>query len=181
MGKRPSSAAGCTRPPTSSTSRPRACKRLVSRISGWVGTRVGAEAVFDFFAQVHGTKYEKAVACLAEDRDRSARLLRLPKHGKHVRSTNPIEGSFATVWLRTTKTKGCLASETALARFCKRLLIAAKKWRGLNGPDHLAEVIQGVRVEHGISQIQKAACITHHRLSAIAPHPMTQDVKITHK
>jgi len=71
--------------------------------------------------------------------------------------TNPIESTFATVRLRTTKTKGCLSRKTALAMVFRLLLSARKRWRRLNGSDHLAEVIQGVRFEDGIKQTQNAA------------------------
>ncbi len=139
-------------------------KSLQSKAKGrlqdiWMAeTRADAEAAFDFFAQAYGAKYEKAVACLAKDRDRLLTFYDFPaEHWKHVRSTNPIESTFATVRLRTTKTKGCLSRKTALAMVFKLLLSARKKWRRLNGPDHLAEVIQGVRFEDGIKQIQNAA------------------------
>ena len=121
-------------------------------------TRADAEAAFDFFAQAYGAKYEKAVACLTKDRHRLLSFYDFPaEHWKHLRSTNPIESTFATVRLRTTKTKGCLSRKTALAMVFKLLLSARKKWRRLNGPDHLAEIIQGVRFEDGIKQIQNAA------------------------
>ncbi len=79
------------------------------------------------------------------------------EHWKHVRSTNPIESTFATVRLRTTKTKGCLSRKTALAMVFKLLLSARKKWRRLDGSNHLAEVIQGVSFKDGIKQIQHSA------------------------
>jgi transposase-like protein len=79
------------------------------------------------------------------------------EHWKHIRSTNPIESTFATVRLRTTKTKGCLSRETALAMVFKLMLSARKKWRRLDGSNHLAEVIQGIKFEDGIKQIQCAA------------------------
>ncbi len=139
-------------------------KSLQSKAKGrlhdiWMAeTRADAEAAFDFFAQAYGAKYEKAVACLAKDRDVLLAFYGFPaEHWKHVRSTNPIESTFATVRLRTTKTKGCLSRKTALAMVFKLLLSARKKWRRLDGPDHLAEVIQGVRFEDGIKQIQNAA------------------------
>ncbi|MCP4315255.1 MAG: IS256 family transposase, partial [Hyphomicrobiales bacterium] len=62
-----------------------------------------------------------------------------------------------TVRLRTTKTKGCLSRKTALAMVFKLLLSARKKWRRLDGSNHLAEVIQGVTFKDGIKQIQNAA------------------------
>ena len=63
---------------------------------------------------------------------------------------NPIESTFATVRLRTTKTKGCLSRNTALAMVFELLLSAKKKWRRLDGSDRLAEVIQGVTFRDGI-------------------------------
>ena len=74
-----------------------------------------------------------------------------------MRSTNPIESTFATVRLRTTKTKGCLSRKTALAMVFKLLLSAKRKWRSFDGSNHLAEVIQGVTFKDGIKQIQNAA------------------------
>ena len=79
------------------------------------------------------------------------------EHWKHVRTSNPIESTFATVRLRTIKTKGCLSRNTALAMVFKLLLSARRKWRRLNGSNHLAEVIQGVTFKDGIKQIQHAA------------------------
>ena len=59
--------------------------------------------------------------------------------------------------LRTIKTKGCLSRNTALAMVFKLLLSARRRWRRLNGSNHLAEVIQGVTFKDGIKQIQHAA------------------------
>ena len=121
-------------------------------------TKAEAEDAFDFFVHAYGAKYDKAVECLTKDRDRLLTFYDFPaEHWKHVRSTNPIESTFATVRLRTTKTKGCLSRNTALAMVFKLLLSARRKWRRLDGSDHLAEVIQGVTFKDGIKQIQNAA------------------------
>ena len=121
-------------------------------------TRVDAESAFDFFLQAYSAKYPKAVECLVKDRDRLLTFYDFPaEHWKHVRTSNPIESTFATVRLRTTKTKGCLSRNTALAMVFKLLLSARRKWRRLNGSNHLAEVIQGVTFKDGIKQIQHAA------------------------
>ena len=121
-------------------------------------TKADAESAFDFFLQAYGAKYDKAVECLAKDRDRMLTFYDFPaEHWKHVRSTNPIESTFATVRIRTTKTKGCLSRNTALAMVFKLLLSARRKWRRLDGSNHLAEVIQGVTFKDGIKQIQHAA------------------------
>ncbi len=120
--------------------------------------RADAEAAFDFFVDAYGAKYDKAGACLTKDRDRLLTFYDFPvEHWKHVHSTTPIESTFPTVRLRTTKTKGCLSRKTALAMVFKLLLSARKKWRRLDGSDHLAEVIQGVRFEDGNKQIQNPA------------------------
>ena len=121
-------------------------------------TRVDAENAFDFFLQAYSAKYPKAVECLVKDRDRLLTFYDFPaEHWKHVRTSNPIESTFATVRLRTIKTKGCLSRNTALAMVFKLLLSARRKWRRLNGSNHLAEVIQGVTFKDGIKQIQHAA------------------------
>ena len=69
-------------------------------------TKEVAEKAFDFFLEAYGPKYDKAVACLAKDRDMP--LLTFydfpAEHWKHIRTTNPIESIVATVRLRTTKT-----------------------------------------------------------------------------
>ncbi|HSR56389.1 MAG TPA: IS256 family transposase [Alphaproteobacteria bacterium] len=121
-------------------------------------TKADAEDAFDFFVRAYGAKYDKAVECLTKDRDRLLTFYDFPaEHWKHVRSTNPIESTFATVRLRTTKTKGCLSRKTALAMVFKLLLSARRKWRRLDGSHHLAEVVQGVTFKDGIKQIQNAA------------------------
>ena len=108
--------------------------------------------------QAYGAKYDKAVACLAKDRERLLAFYQFPaEHWKHLRSTNPIESTFATVRHRTGKTKGCLSRKTTLAMVFKLLLSAKKSWRKLNGSKHIAQVIEGVRFEDGIKPIKHAA------------------------
>ncbi len=75
----------------------------------------------------------------------------------HIRTTNPIESTFATVRLRTAKTRGCLSRETASTMVFKLTLCAQRTWRRLNGSDWLAEVIEGVKFEDGIKAEKIAA------------------------
>ena len=90
------------------------------------------ETAFDFFLQAYGPKYEKATACLARDRGALLSLYDVPaEHWKHVRATNPIESTFATVRLRTYRTKGCLSRKTAMAMVLKLCQEASTKWRRL--------------------------------------------------
>lgn len=79
------------------------------------------------------------------------------EHWKHIRTTNPIESTFATVRHRTVKTKGCLSRKTALAMAFKLILSARRKWRKLDGSNQLAELIDGVAFKDGIKQIKNAA------------------------
>jgi putative transposase len=79
-------------------------------------SRKMAENAFDRFIAKYGTKYDKAAACLIKDREALLTFYDFPaEHWKHVRTTNPIESTFATVRLRTDRTKGCLSRQTALA------------------------------------------------------------------
>ena len=73
--------------------------------------------------------------------DSPARLLRLPgRHWKHLRTTNIIESSFATVRHRTVRSKGCLSNKTALAVIFKLTEAAEKSWRRLDGHNQLLKV-----------------------------------------
>jgi transposase-like protein len=112
--------------------------------------RKAAEDAFDRFLVKYGAKYDKAVACLAKDREALLTFYDFPaEHWKHVRTTNPIESTFATVRLRTDKTKGCLSRQTALAMVYKLAKSAERSWRRLDGSERLTQVIQGVRFRDG--------------------------------
>ena len=74
------------------------------------------------------------------------------EHWMHLRSTNPIESVFATVRLRTYRTKGsgsALACETMVFKLMQS---ASKRWRALNGSELLADVIAGVKFVDGIKE-----------------------------
>lgn len=121
-------------------------------------TKVDANAAFDFFVKTYGVKYEKAVAKLIKDRDVLLAFYDFPaEHWKHIRTTNPIESTFATVRHRTGKTKGCLSRKTALAMAFKLMMSAQGRWQKLNGANRMPEIIQGVAFIDGIKQIQTAA------------------------
>ena len=112
--------------------------------------RKEAELAFDRFVAKYRAKYDKATACLAKDRDALLAFYAAPaEHWKHVRTTNPIESTFATVRLRTDKTKGCLSRQTALAMVFKLAKSAERHWRRLDGTERLAQVIAGVRFRDG--------------------------------
>lgn len=121
-------------------------------------TRVNAEAAFDFFVETYGVKYDKAVARLVKDRDVLLTFYDFPaEHWKHIRTTNPIESTFATVRHRTSKTKGCLSRKTGLAMAFRLMMSAQLKWRKLDGANRMPEIVQGVAFKDGIKQLQTAA------------------------
>ena len=121
-------------------------------------TRAAAEAAFDHFADVYGAKYDKAVDCLIKDRTVLLAFYDFPaEHWKHLRSTNPIESTFATVRHRTIRSKGCLSNKTALAMVFKLADAAQKSWRRLNGHIHLPKIILGAKFVDGIEVAVKAA------------------------
>ena len=76
---------------------------------------------------------------------------------KHIRTSNPIESTFATVRHRTKRTKGYLSRKTGLAMAFKLMMPGQKKWRKLDGQNRLPEIIQGIEFRDGIRQVQAAA------------------------
>src|SRR5947209_5139415 len=92
-------------------------------------TRTEAEAALDAFTETYGIKYEKAVECLTKDRETLLAFYDFPaEHWKHLRTTNPIESTFATVRHRTIRSRGCLSNKTALAMIFKLAQAAEKNW-----------------------------------------------------
>ena len=86
-----------------------------------------------------------------------AGLLRLPGRAcwKHLRTSNPIESTFATVRHRTVRTKGCLSNKTALAMIFKLAQAAEKSWRRLDGHNQLPKLIAGVKFVDGIEAVRQ--------------------------
>jgi len=107
-------------------------------------TRADADKAFDLFVHTYEAKYPKATECLAKDRSALLTFYDFPaEHWLHIRTTNPIESVFATVRLRTDKTKGTGTRDACLTMVYKLMESAAKRWRALNGTTLLAEVIAG--------------------------------------
>jgi len=114
-------------------------------------TRTQAEKAFDLFVATYQAKYPKATDCLAKDRTELLVFYDFPaEHWLHLRTTNPIESTFATVRLRTSKTKGSGSRAACLTMVFKLMESAAKGWRLLNGAKLLPEVIAGVPFVDGV-------------------------------
>ena len=113
-------------------------------------TRKNADKAFDHFAGKYGAKYDKAVACLAKDRDVLLAFYDFPaEHWRHVRTTNPIESTFATVRHRTKRSKGCLSRAKSRIMVFKLIKAAEKNWLRLRGTNQLPKLITGVKFTDG--------------------------------
>jgi putative transposase len=113
-------------------------------------SRAAAEQAFDKFLRSYQSKYPKASECLHKDRTALLTFYDFPAlHWQHIRTTNPIESTFATVRLRTSKTRGCVSRGGMLAMVFKLTKVAEQKWYKLKGSEFLIPVIQGVRFKDG--------------------------------
>ena len=114
-------------------------------------TRAEADKAFDQFIAICRAKYPKAVEVLSKDRERLLTFYDFPAdHWRHLRTTNPIESSFATVRHRTDRTRGAISRESIVPFVFKLGKVAEQHWRKLNGFEFLAKVITGVRFRDGI-------------------------------
>jgi transposase-like protein len=117
-----------------------------------------AQIHFDDFIRIYETKYPKAAKCLKKDSDVLLTFYDFPaEHWRHIRTTNPIESTFATVRLRTAKVRGCFSSKTVLTMAFKLCQCAEKRWIKLHHPKKLAEVIRGVNFVNGVEENRIAA------------------------
>ena len=120
-------------------------------------TKGEAEKAFDLFVATWQAKYAKATECLVKDREALLVFCDFPaEHWVHVRTTNPVESTFATVRLRTSKTKGSGSRAACLTMVFKLMESAAKNWWLLNGSSLIGEVIAGVRFVDGVKQTEAA-------------------------
>ncbi|MEI7538974.1 MAG: IS256 family transposase [Comamonadaceae bacterium] len=115
-------------------------------------TRANAQTAFDRFIATYQTKYPKATECLAKDRQALLAFYDFPaEHWVHIRTSNPIESTFATVRHRTERTKGCVSRASLLGLTFKLAMSAENNWRRLRGFERLGELIAGVKFVDGIS------------------------------
>jgi transposase-like protein len=116
-------------------------------------TKADAVKAFDLFIDSYSAKYPKAAVCLEKDRDELLTFYDFPaQHWQSIRTTNPIESSFATVRHRTRRAKGCLSRNGMLHMLYKLGMCAEKKWNRLRGFTYLADVIEGINFRDGVKQ-----------------------------
>jgi putative transposase len=115
------------------------------------GTRDDAEEMIERFATDYEAKYPKAVTSLRRDQEKLLTFFDFPaEHWQHIRSTNAIESSFATVRLRTRVTKGAGSRSKALTMAYKLLDMAQQRWRRITAPKLAERVADGVRFVDGV-------------------------------
>ncbi len=129
-------------------------KRMLNEI--WQApTKEAAETAFHLFEKTFDAKYEAAVKCLSKDRDCLLTFFDFPaENWCHIRTTNPIESTFATIRLRHRKTKGNGTPKASVTMMFKLAQSAEKKWRKLRGHEHIPDLIQGVRFINGVNENQ---------------------------
>jgi putative transposase len=120
-------------------------------------SREKAVKAFDLFVSTYKAKYPQATECLVKDRDVLLSYYDFPaEHWVHIRTTNPIESTFATVRLRHNKTKGSGTRTACLTMVFKLMESASKKWRALNGSELIKEMIAGTVFVDGVKNSQAA-------------------------
>ncbi|CAF2092324.1 unnamed protein product [Rotaria magnacalcarata] len=113
-------------------------------------TKEDALKAFDKFEKVYGEKYPKALQCLAKDKDELLTFYDFPAlHWQHIRTTNPIESTFATIRLRTHRTKNCGSRDTTLMMVFKLAQTAQGRYHKLKGFCLLNDVAEGVQFKDG--------------------------------
>lgn len=114
-------------------------------------TKKKAYKAYDEFIAKYGAKYSKATDCLKKDKEELLTFYDFPaEHWKSLRTTNPIESTFATVRHRTQKSKGCFSRKTILTMVFKLCCSAERRWRAIHGFKRLAEVIEGIKFVDGL-------------------------------
>lgn len=123
-------------------------------------TRKEAEKAFDRFIKQYEAKYPKATECLERNQDELLAFYDFPaEQWVHIRTTNPIESTFASVRHRTYKAKGAFSRTTILTMVFKLCKNAEKHWRKLRGFKYLADVIHGVKFVNGVREGVKSESV----------------------
>jgi putative transposase len=114
-------------------------------------TKKAALKAYDHFIESYESKYPKAVECLSKDKEVLFTFYDFPAmQWQHIRTTNQIESTFATIRLRTTKTRGCGSRMATLTMVFKLALEVNKGWEKLKGYKLIPKVISGEKFIDGV-------------------------------
>ena len=120
-------------------------------------TRKDAYKAFDNALELFIPKYPKAMECLSKDREELLAFYDFPaEHWIHIRTTNPIESAFATVRLRTKKSRNCGSRDSTLAMVFKLMESAQKRWIKIRGFNLLTLVVNNVKFEDGVQVVEQS-------------------------
>jgi transposase-like protein len=152
-----------------------AARRAIAEIRD-AEDRGHAEVAIGQFGELFGAKYPKAVAKIVDDREALLAFYDFPaEHWIHLKTTNPIESTFATVRLRTRVTKGPGSRAAGLAMAFKLLQAAQDRWRAVNGP-HLVPLVRAGATFHKGQLVERPAKITN-KIRKTAPRRATSTVQ----
>ena len=116
-------------------------------------TKKAAFEAYDAFMKLYSAKYPKACECLEKDKDILFTFYDFPaEHWSHIRTTNPIESTFATVRLRTKRTKGCGSREATLSMVFMLCMQAQNHWRRINGYMLILKLFKGIVFVDGVEK-----------------------------
>jgi putative transposase len=119
-------------------------------------TREDANKAFDNTIELFSAKYPKAMECLSKDREELLAFYDFPaEHWIHIRTTNPIESAFATVRLRTKKSRNCGSRDTTLAMVFKLMESAQKRLIKIRGFNLLTLVVNNVKFKDGVQVVEQ--------------------------
>lgn len=117
-------------------------------------TRKDALEAYNYFLDLYRAKYPKACFCLEKDKDSLFTFFDFPaEHWQHIRTTNPIESTFATVRHRTKRTKGRGTRQATVTMIWRMILDAQKSWRRIRGYKLIYKVIEGVQFVDGMEKV----------------------------
>ena len=120
-------------------------------------TKHASHKAVDAVVSTYAAKYPKATACLAKDRNALLAFYDFPdEHWVHIRTTNPIESTFATVRHRTVKIRGCVSRESMLSMVFTLAVVAEQRWRRLKGSERVGDVLRGVVFRDGMNEEEHA-------------------------
>ena len=115
-------------------------------------TKADAQTSVNSFINTYKANYPNAVKCLVKDHEALLNFYDFPaEHWRHIRTSNPIESTFATVRLRTAKVRGCFSSTSVLSMAFKLCRSAEKRWIRLHHYEKLGLLIEGVKFIDGVA------------------------------
>jgi putative transposase len=121
-------------------------------------TKAEANKNFEHFVSAYKAKYPKAAENLNKDRVALMTFYDFPaEHWQHIRTSNPVESTFATVRLRSAKTRGCLSQETVLTLVFKLCKNAEKHWNRIRSHQKLTALLEGAKYQDGLLITEIAA------------------------